>query len=76
MENSNEQRNIDEVSFESPISNITNIDVIASGDIKGRFVYVSLSMDGFTRMIRTWRTSESAFEYISDVEAATRGIVP
>ena len=35
MENSNDPRNIDEVSFESHISNIANIDVITSGDLKG-----------------------------------------
>ena len=35
MENSNEQRNIDEVSFESHVSNIANIDLITSGNLKG-----------------------------------------
>ncbi len=33
-----------------------------------RFIYVALLMDVFTRMIRAWRTSESALDAISDLE--------
>ena len=41
-----------------------------------RFVYVALLMDVFTRMIRAWRTSESTFEHISDLEPLGRRLTP
>ena len=44
--------------------------------LKGRFIYVCLLMDVFTRMIKAWRTSESALEPISDAQTDPRGILP
>ena len=43
--------------------------------LKGHFIYVCLLMDVFTRMIRAWRTSEPAFDAISDVETLGRGFL-
>ena len=44
--------------------------------LKRCFIYVALLMDVFTRMIRTWRTCESAFDAISDFATATTRIMP
>ena len=44
--------------------------------LKGRFIYVCLLMDVFTRMDDQSVASESAFDPISDAQTARRGIVP
>ncbi len=57
---------------------ISRVDQVWVGDItyvrlKRRFIYVAVLMDIFTRMIRGWQVGSPIFEYISDVETATRG---
>ena len=60
---------------------ISREDQVWVGDItyvrlKRCFIYVALLMDVFTRMIRAWRTCESAFDAISDFATATTRIMP
>ena len=43
--------------------------------LKGRFIYVCLLMDVFTRIIKAWQISQP-LEPISDAQTATTGIVP
>ena len=60
---------------------ISGRDQVWVGDItyvrlKGRFVYVAVLMDVFSRMIRAWQVGSPPFEHISDVETLRTGITP
>ena len=60
---------------------ICRCDQVWVGDItyvrlNRRFIYVALLMDVFTRMIRAWRTSESALDAISDFETLGGSLTP
>ena len=58
---------------------VSRCDHVWVGDItyvrlKGHFIYVSLLMDVFTRIIRGWQISSPALDAISDVETLRGGI--
>lgn len=62
------------IHFKLTASNTFNVGGNTIGfRLKGRFVYVTVLMDVFSRMIREWQVSSPAFEHISDSEILRTG---